>query len=118
MSAHRIDTIPALSATVRAMTRLRHSLLSLLAFALLACSTAFVAHLHKADELTGTSSADHCELCLQVTPAIGASGDLPQAHAPLSLAHAALPAGTASAPVSLTPRAHRARAPPQAHTAV
>lgn len=100
------------------MTRLRHSLLSLIAFALLACSTAFMAHLHKTDALTGGTTADHCELCLQVTPAVGASGDLPQAHAPLSLAHAALPAGTAAPAVSLTPRAHRARAPPQANTPV
>ena len=100
------------------MTCLRHSLLSLVAFALLACSTAFVAHLHKGDALTGNSSADHCELCLQVTPALDTSGDLPQVHAPQPLTYAALHRGTASTSTSITRSAHRARAPPQANTPV
>ncbi|MCX7035711.1 MAG: hypothetical protein NT064_03870 [Proteobacteria bacterium] len=98
------------------MKRLRHSLLSLVAFALLACSTAFVAHLHKGDALSASSTADHCELCLQVTPAVGTSGKPPQAHAPLQLAYAALPSGIASPSTSLTRSAHRARAPPPADT--
>ena len=100
------------------MTCLRHSLLSLVAFALLACGTAFVSHLHKTETLAGTGSADHCELCLQVTPAVATSGQLPQAHAPLLLSYAALPSGCVSVSSSLTRRAHRARAPPQAHTPV
>jgi hypothetical protein len=101
-----------------AMKRLRHSLLSLVAFALLACSTAFVAHLHKGDALSASSTTDHCELCLQVTPAIDTSGDLPQVHAPQPLTYAALHRGTASTSTSLTRSAHRARAPPQANTPV
>ena len=98
------------------MIRLRHCLLSLLAFALLACSTAFVAHLHKAEALAASGSADHCELCLQVTPAADTAAELPLAVAPLLLSYVLLPSGTASAIASALRRAHRARAPPSVHT--
>lgn len=93
-------------------------MLSLLAFALLACSTAFVTHLHRVDGLTGSTTADHCELCLQVTPAVAGNTAQPQAHAPLLLAYAAVPTCTGAISSSLQRRAHRARAPPQLNTTV
>lgn len=98
------------------MTRLRRSLLSLIALAVLACGTAFVSHLHKSEALAGTGTTDHCELCLQVTPAVSGTANQPHAHAPLPLWQATLPHRVA-APVLHTSRsAHHARAPPQAVT--
>lgn len=98
------------------MTGLRRSLLSLIALAVLVCGTAFVSHLHKSEALAGAGATDHCELCLQVTPAVSGTATQPRAHAPLLLGRAE-PAHRGTPSVLQSPRgAHRARAPPQADT--